>query len=120
MSLYSGLTATAAKLLLKYGQSVVLKYETGGTIDPATGVVTVPATQETVSGYGVASRYKNAEVDGTLIKSSDQRLVLEKVSSAPQAGWKAQVSGKEYKVMDSMPVSPGGEDVIYICQLRLN
>jgi len=120
MSFYSGLSATAAKLLLKYGQSVVLKHESGGTIDPATGVVTVPATENTATGYGVASRYKNAEVDGTLIRASDQRLVLEKVSTVPQAGWRAQVSGKEYKVMDVMPVSPGNEDVIYICQLRLN
>ena len=120
MSFYGGLTTTAARLLLKYGQSVMLKYESGGTADPATGVVTVPATQETVNGYGVASRYKNAEVDGTLIKSSDQRLILEKVSTVPQVGWRAQVSGKEYKVMDVMPVSPGNEDVIYICQLRLN
>jgi len=120
MSFYSGLTSTAAKLLLKYGQSVVLKHETGGTVDPATGVVTVPATENTVTGYGVASRYKNAEVDGTLIRSGDQRLILEKVSVVPKTGWKAQVSGKEYKVMDVMPISPGNEDVIYICQLRLN
>ena len=120
MSLYSGLTATAARLLLKYGQSVVLKYETGGTIDPATGVVTVPATQETVTGYGAATRYKNSEIDGTLIKSSDQRLILERVAVEPLVGWRAQVSGKEYKIMDVMPVSPADEDVIYICQLRLN
>ena len=120
MSFYSGLTVTAAKLLLKYGQSVMLKYETGGTIDPATGIVTVPATQETVTGNGAASRYKNSEVDGTLIRSGDQRLILEKVSTIPQTGWRAQVSGKEYKIMDVEPISPGNEDVIYICQLRLN
>ena len=120
MSFYSGLSVTAARLLLKYGQSVMLKYETGGTIDPATGIVTVPATENTVTGYGVSSRYKNAEVDGSLIRSGDQRLILEKVSTVPQTGWRAQVSGKEYKVMDVMPVSPSNEDVIYICQLRLN
>ena len=120
MSFYGGLTKTAAKLLLKYGQSVILKFETGGTVDPATGVVTVPDTEVIVTGNGVASRYKNAEVDGTLIRSGDQRLILEKVSTVPQTGWRAQVSGKEYKIMDVMPVSPGNQDVIYICQLRLN
>ena len=120
MSFYSGLTATAAKLLLKYGQSVVLKHETGGTVNPATGVVTTSATVTTITGNGAASRYKNAEVDGTLIRSGDQRLILEKVSTVPQTGWKAQVSGKEYKVMGAVPISPGNEDVIYICQLRLN
>ncbi len=120
MSFYSGLTTTAARLLLKYGQTVVLKFETGGTVDPATGIVTDAATVTTVTGSGAASRYKNAEVDGTVIRSGDQRLILEKVSTMPQTGWRAQVSGKEYKVMDVTPISPGNEDVIYICQLRLN
>lgn len=119
MTFYSSTTATAAKLLLKFGQSITLTFETGGTIDPATGVVTTAKTVTTVTGNGAPIKFKNREVDGTVVKSSDVKLILESVSPPPTQDWRATIKGVEYRVMEVDPVSPGGIDVIYILQLRV-
>ena len=110
---------TATSLLTKLGEAVALTYETNEVRNPATGEITTPATQNQVSGFGYPSRYQNAEVDGTVIKRSDTRLVLNKVSRRPEQGWRAQVQGKTFRVMDVQPITKSGADVIYIFQLRV-
>jgi len=110
---------TATSLLTKLGEAVALTYETDEVRSPATGEITTPATENEVSGFGYPSRYQNAEVDGTVIKRSDTRLVLNKVSRRPEQGWRAQVQGKAFRVMDVQPITKSGADVVYICQLRV-
>lgn len=112
-----GLTATASRILTKYGEAVVLSYISGGAIDPATGIG-VPGTPTQVTGYGYPSRYEKSEVDGAVIRHDDVRLVLEKVAQRPQSGWSALVDSKLYRVMDVRPVRRSATDVIYICQCR--
>ena len=110
---------TATTLLAKFGEAVSLTYETDEVRNPATGEVTTPASESVVSGFGYPSRYQNAEVDGTVIKRSDTRLILNKVDEEPAQGWRAQVQGKAFRVMDVQPITKSGADVIYICQLRV-
>jgi len=110
---------TATSLLTKFGEAVALTYETDEVRNPATGEITTPATENVVPGFGYPSRFQNAEVDGTVIKRSDTRLVLNKVSRRPEQGWSAQVQGKTFRVMDVQPITKSGADVIYICQLRV-
>jgi hypothetical protein len=74
---------TGTKLLAEFGEAVSLTYETDEVRNPATGEVTTPATESVVSGFGYPSRFQNAEVDGTVIKRSDTRLILNKVDEAP-------------------------------------
>lgn len=112
------LSATASRLLTKYGEAVTLSYKTGGGVDPATGTVTTPQTTVTVGGFGYPSRYQKEEIDGAVIKADDVRLVLEKVAERPQSGWSALVDSKQYRVMDVRPVRRSATDVIYICQAR--
>ena len=119
MTFYSNLTATAAKLLLKFGQSITLTFETGGTIDPATGIVTTPKTITSVTGNGAVSKFSRMEIDGTVVKSSDVKLILESVSTPPTPDWRATIQSVEYRVMNVSPISPSGIDVIYILQLRV-
>jgi len=107
------------KLLAEFGEAVSLTYETDEVRNPATGEVTTPASENVVSGFGYPSRFQNAEVDGTVIKRSDTRLILNKVDEAPEQGWRAQVQGKTFRVMDVQPITKSGADVIYICQLRV-
>ena len=107
------------KLLAEFGEAVSLTYETDEVRNPATGEVTTPASENVVSGFGYPSRFQNAEVDGTAIKRSDTRLILNKVDEAPEQGWRAQVQGKTFRVMDVQPITKSGADVIYICQLRV-
>ena len=110
---------TATSLLTKFGEAVALTYETDEVRSPATGQITTPATENEVPGFGYPSRYRNAEVDGTVIKRSDTRLILNKVDEAPEQGWRAQVQGKTFRIMDVQPITKSGADVIYICQLRV-
>ena len=107
------------KLLAEFGEAVSLTYETDEVRNPATGEITTPASENVVSGFGYPSRFQNAEVDGTAIKRSDTRLILNKVDEAPEQGWRAQVQGKTFRVMDVQPITKSGADVIYICQLRV-
>ena len=110
---------TATSLLTKFGEAVALTYETDEVRSPATGEITTPATENEVSGFGYPSRYQNAEVDGTVIKRSDTRLVLNKVSRRPEQGWRAAVQGKTFRVMDVQPITKSGAYVVYNCQLRV-
>lgn len=114
-----GIADTATTLLTKFGEAVTLTYETNEVRDPATGEVTTPATEVEVSGFGYPSRFQNAEIDGTTVERSDTRLVLNKVSVRPEQGWRAEVQGKTFRVMDVQPITRSGADVIYICQLRV-
>jgi len=41
------------------------------------------------------------------------------VDEEPAQGWRAQVQGKTFRVMDVQPITKSGADVIYICQLRV-
>jgi hypothetical protein len=110
---------TATTLLTKFGEAVTLTYETNEVRNPATGEITTPATENEASGFGYPSRYQNAEVDGTVVQRSDTRLILNKVTQKPEQGWRAQVQGKTFRVMDVQPITKSGADVIYICQLRV-
>jgi len=110
---------TGTKLLAEFGEAVSLTYETDEVRNPATGEIITSATESVVSGFGYPSRFQNAEVDGTVIKRSDTRLILNKVDEEPAQGWRAQVQGKTFRVMDVQPITKSGADVVYICQLRV-
>ena len=110
---------TGTKLLAEFGEAVSLTYETDEVRNPATGEITTPASENVVPGFGYPSRFQNAEIDGTVVQRSDTRLILNKVDEEPAQGWRAQVQGKTFRVMDVQPITKSGADVIYICQLRV-
>ena len=110
---------TATKLLAEFGEAVSLTYETDEVRNPATGEIITPASENVVPGFGYPSRFQNAEIDGTVVQRSDTRLILNKVDEEPAQGWRAQVQGKAFRVMDVQPITKSGADVIYICQLRV-
>lgn len=116
---YTALEATATRLLRDNGQAITFTYETGEVIDPATGVVTTPASESTVDGFGVATNYKNAEIDGQSVLASDLKLLASNVATEPKPNWKVGVNGETWRVMQVMPVNPAGTNVMYICQIRI-
>lgn len=115
---YAKLQATALRLLTQNGQAITFSYETEGDINPATGAGSEGDTI-TVAGVGVASRYKNMEIDGTVILASDLKLICNNVATEPQPQWRVSVNSKIFTVLDVMPVNPAGQNIIYICQLRI-
>jgi hypothetical protein len=112
------LASTASHLLTKYGEAVRFTYNVGEESDPATGAVLTAGTPTNVDGYGYPGRYSANEVDGTNILAGDIRLVVEKVSTRPQVGWRVTVDSKTYRVQNVTPLRKTAADIAYICQLR--
>lgn len=116
---YTALQSTATRLLRDNGQAITFSYQTGEVINPATGAVTTPASEATVPGFGVATNYKNAEINGETVLSSDLKLLASNIATAPEVNWKVTVNGKTWRVMQVMPINPAGTNVMYILQIRI-
>jgi hypothetical protein len=116
---YTALQSTASRLLQDNGQAITFSYKTGEVINPATGTVTTPASDETVDGFGVAVNYKNAEIDGQTVLESDLKLLANNLATAPEVNWKVAVNGETWRVMQVMPINPAGTNVMYILQIRI-
>lgn len=74
MADYSKLRKTAETLIAKSGKPVSFSRLTKGSFDPLTGDTSGDILGGT-SGFGVMLRYKNSEIDGTTILSSDKKMI---------------------------------------------
>jgi len=70
---YAKMATTALSLLTKFGKSITLVRETGGTYDPVTGA-TVAGSDASVTTTGLIKPYPDSQVDGVRILSSDRML----------------------------------------------
>lgn len=117
MSFYTALASTAARLLNDKGQTVTFSRQTGGTFDPILGQ-TSGASTTTFTGKAAAFGYNNAEIDGTVIRSGDVRLVVETTTTVPATDDLCTVNSVQYRVMNVEPIAPAGTTVINKVQLR--
>lgn len=70
-------------------------------------------------GTGALFGYKQRDIDGTLIKHGDQRLLLApQIEVVPKSGDTVTVGAKVYNVVDVGIVAPAGVAVLYKLQLR--
>lgn len=113
------LSDTAIALLARNGEPVVISYVNAEVRNPATGAITTPGAIVTLNGYGYPARYRAQEIDGTVVKHSDIRLILSLITTRPQPGWLAFVQSKTFRIMDVQAITKAGGDIIYICQLRV-
>tara|TARA_R110002020_G_scaffold337389_3_gene552872 strand:- start:1187 stop:1540 length:354 start_codon:yes stop_codon:yes gene_type:complete len=117
MSFYSDMAAEASTLLVEFGESVTLKYTTGGTVDPVAGTVTGAAQSIVANGY--PGEFNKNEVDQTNILSTDVRLILEKTAVIPAPNHLIELGGKDYRVINNRQIGLTSDNVINIVQLRL-
>ena len=68
----------------------------------------------------VTSTWKNSEIDGTLIKSNDLKVLMEAGNVSPTAADKFSYSpvGGEMEIVNVQSVSPAGIPVLHILQVR--
>jgi len=118
MSFYSNLSATALKLLTKFGQAVDISRDTTSSFNPATGITT-PGAQVTDSGFGASFDYTAQEIDGTNIIKGDIRLILNSVTRTPESGDTVTIDSVVYRLMNVEKIAPAGTVVIYDIQLRV-
>tara|TARA_R100001244_G_scaffold90191_3_gene68459 strand:+ start:256 stop:609 length:354 start_codon:yes stop_codon:yes gene_type:complete len=117
MTFYSDMAVDAAELLEEFGESVTLKYTTGGTIDPVAG--TVSGSAQSIVANGFPGEFNRNEVDQTNILSTDIRLILEKTAVIPAPNNTVELGGKTYRVINNRQVGLTSDNVINIVQLRL-
>jgi hypothetical protein len=112
--------ADAAAMLAEFGEAVVIAFPGSPSFDPVTGAPVSGSAGAQYTAKGYPGQYGANEVDDSLIKAGDIRLILERIAQRPEASCTALVDGVTYRVMAVRPVRKAGQDVIYICQLRRN
>jgi len=112
-----GLTSTALALLTKFGQDGTFTREAEGEYNPITGEVG-PATITTFSGKVQPDQFQNNEIDGTVIKRTDTKLIVNKTDTIPMTGDKVAFGGSTYRVVMVNKVIAQGADIIYILGVR--
>lgn len=115
--LYTSLKATASGLLSDKGQPMTLTQKTTGEYDPETASAPVTTATETV--YGAVFDYAAKDIDGTLIKRGDKRVIMEATSLTPTSTDTLTIGGVVHNIVEAVPINPGGVVVIYKVQARV-
>lgn len=114
---YDEIAAGALESISEAGQPVTL-HRKG---PPGPFVPGQPVTPSVLDypGTGALFGYKQRDIDGTLIKHGDQRLLLApQIEFAPKTGDTVTVGARVYNVVDVGIVGPAGVAVLYKLQLR--
>lgn len=115
---YANIAATALRMIVRFGQAVTITSRVQGAYNAATSAATV--TETTQSTRGVLDQYKWREIDGSLVKAGDIKLIIAaKGLSAPAINdTVALADGLKLTIKNVEVVSPGATPIIYICQVR--
>lgn len=104
-----------------YGRDVTLRRYTPGAYDPATSA-TASGTTASVTTRGILLGYKDYVIvrsDG-MIQRGDRRVILKvnDLSFDPAIGDQIIAGNSVYAVVDSKLVELGGNNIVWILQLR--
>jgi len=110
---------TAAPLIKKYGQQILLRPPVIASIDPVTSTITPGATVD-YTGYAIEEEYAQRDVDGTNIKRGDKKLLIAVDITIPPItpDFKVIMASTVWHVIDCKPTSPGGITIVYTAQIR--
>ena len=117
MSFYTGLAATAGRLLKDKGQQATWVHDNkDGVFDPALGVIT-GGTTKTYKAFGALFDFDTSRIDGTSIITDDKKFLME-AGNVPLIGAQIAINNKTYSVLAVRETSPAGTVVMYELQLR--
>lgn len=124
-ALYTRLAATAHRLLADKGQPVTLNRPSTSspTYDRASGVATARAPA-TYNGFGAVFDIEQRDIDGTLVKEGDQRLMLSPLQTngsampTPATTDTVTIGGVTYSIQPSKRVAPAGVNVLFDLIIR--
>lgn len=115
---YASIAANAQAAIENAGTTVTLTRSTVDSFDPTLGTV-VPGADLTATGSGVMTNYSNYNIDGTVIKQGDMKLLIgPELAFAPEVNDIATVDSVAWKIVNVKPITPAGIDCLYICQVR--
>lgn len=113
---------TAAELLEEFGQSVTLTSKASGAYSTATGAATVATSTQTVSA--VVLDYGSRDIDGTLIRAGNKRLLMAPQTTAgvdltaPVVDDTVLVGSTTYTIKGIKTLSPAGTVILFDCNIR--
>jgi len=113
---YTGIAATALKLLENFGGPITLSRTTGDSIDPITGVV-IAGTDSSVATTGLLKVYPDKMIDGTRILSGDRELILSNEQEVTTTD-KPIIDGEEWSIEEIKTLKPFDVVIIYFCRVR--
>ena len=117
MSFYSDVAAIPEELFIELGQVVTLTAISVGAYNPATGSAETTVTNQSVKAVALPRGIK--DIDGTMIKQGDQKLLLSMVgTTAPTTDDTVTVGGKTYTITSVDLLSPAGVPVLCECNIR--
>ncbi|NBM98613.1 hypothetical protein F9282_07355 [Proteus terrae subsp. cibarius] len=116
MNIYQRGQSTALRMLKKYGISYQVKRDGKHWVDDETGEEHFEP-ETLFSAIGVKTQYKPHEIDGTLILSTDIKMILPPGIDI-QKGDKVLVDGVWLRIHEPNPVKPADIVICYQSQLR--
>ena len=102
-------------LLQKFGSALTLTRTAGATYNPATGTMSA-GTPTSFTVRGVFINYQDANVDGTVIRMGDRRLLVSPQGSTTVPAIGDTVDGMQ--IIDVRTYAPNGVAIGYACQAR--
>ena len=119
---YTRLRSMSNQQLKDKGLACTITKQTAGTYSTSTGVASVSTS--TQSAYGALFDYENKNIDGTLVKKGDRRLLLSALNTAgavltaPSVNDTVTANSVIYTIVAVRPIAPSGVAVAYDCQIR--
>ena len=123
MGFYDRMQKTSNRLLISKGQAVTLIHTVTGEYVPGSGVETSTTTQY---GTGAVTEWDSRQVDGTLVKIGDKKLLLSPLNTDGDAlvppvlgDTITDAAGKVYTLTAPLEtLSPAGTAVLFTTNLR--
>lgn len=66
----------------------------------------------------MVDHWRKDEIDGTLIRATDKKVMMSAVGTAPTVADRIVISGVEYAILNVMPEAPSGVPLYYIIHAR--
>lgn len=119
MSFSSNLIAVARRVLLAYGENLTFGRDSNGSYDVSDGSVAT-ASSATYTAYCAPMDYTKDEIDGTVIKKHDVKLIMEKPTSyVPTVGDTVTLDSVKMRIISVEKLRAQGSLIIYILQVRV-
>jgi len=120
-SLSLKMTATASRLINKYGAAITITRTIPGTFSAATQTQTTPTTtSDTLKG--TIEEYKAHEIDGESIRYGDKKILVPKSDLQnllePKPGDIISIDSKTYRVVSHEGLSAGDSFAGFYIQAR--
>ncbi len=113
--MHAMLAEDIAHLLEDRGSALTLTRQAPGTYDPSVGTLSATsATSYTIRGVFI--NYMDTNVDGTVIRMGDRRLLMQAKDSPITPAVGDRVSGLQ--IVDVRSIAPNGTPVAWSCQAR--